>query len=114
MEEFHALRKREHKFHAKACVVDGIYFPSKRQANRYQVLSLLVKAGTITDLQIDNSQTTFRLEVNGQLVCKYRADAVYRENGERVVEDSKGYRTEAYLLKRKLMKACLGIEIREV
>jgi hypothetical protein len=85
-----------------------------KQARRYEELKLLVRGGTITDLQIDNEQTTFRLEVNGQLICKYRADATYRENGEFVVEDTKGFRTEGYILKRKLMQACLGIKIREV
>ena len=73
-----------------------------------------MRAGTIKDLQIDNLQTTFRLEDNGQLICRYRADATYQENGQLVVEDTKGFRTEAYQLKRKLMRACHDIEIREV
>jgi len=111
-----ALKKQKapHKYHAEGCVVDGIRFPSRKQARRYEELKLLVRAGTIKDLQIDNLQTTFRLEVNGQLICRYRADATYQENGQLVVEDTKGFRTEAYQLKRKLMRACHDIEIREV
>ena len=31
-----------------------------------------------------------------------------------IVEDVKGYRTEAYQLKKKLMRAVYGIEITEV
>jgi hypothetical protein len=114
LEEFRAQQQKAHKYRAKGCRVDGRWFPSQRQGRRYEELKLLVLGGTITDLQIDNRETTFRLEVNGQLVCKYRADAVYRERGKLVVEDSKGFPTEVYKLKRKLMQACLGIEIREV
>lgn len=46
--------------------------------------------------------------------CAYYADFVYFENGERIVEDVKGVRTEAYKIKRKLMRWIHGIEIREV
>ncbi len=42
----------------------------------------------------------------------YRADAVYLEKGETVYEDSKGYRTKEYLLKRAIL-AAQGIVVRE-
>jgi len=108
------LQRKDHKYHARGCRVDGLYFPSQKQARRYQELKLLVRAGAISDLQVDNSQTTFRLEVNGRLICRYRADATYRENGKLVVEDAKGFQTDVYKLKRELMRAIHGIEIREV
>lgn len=44
----------------------------------------------------------------------YVADFVYYHNGELVVEDTKGVRTEAYIIKRKLMRWVHGIEVREV
>ena len=44
---------------------------------------------------------------------KYKADFRYIEKGETVVEDVKGMRTPVYNLKRHLMKAVHGIEIRE-
>jgi hypothetical protein len=56
---------------------------------------------------------SFRLIVGGVLVCRYRADFVYVESGARVVEDVKGFRTVVYKLKRRLMLACHGIEIKE-
>ena len=34
----------------------------------------------------------------------YIADFVYEENGKTIVEDVKGYRTDTYIIKRKLFK----------
>ena len=85
-------------------------FSSKREYARHQALLLLQQAGRIADLR---TQVPFRIEINGMLVCKYVADSVYREGGLLVVEDCKGYRTPIYRLKAKLMRAALGITIRE-
>lgn len=48
--------------------------------------------------------------------CKYIADFVYRDlaTGETIVEDTKGVRTDAYIIKRKLMLHVHGIRIREI
>ena len=73
--------------------------------------ALLEKAGEVADIR---TQVPFRIEVNGQLVCKYVADFTYRERAMLVVEDAKGYRTPIYRLKAKLMLAANGIKIREV
>jgi hypothetical protein len=45
--------------------------------------------------------------------CSYIADFVYTENGKQVVEDSKGFRTADYKIKRKLMLSVHGIKIKE-
>ena len=39
---------------------------------------------------------------------------MYYENGVKVVEDTKGYRTRDYVLKRKLMLLVHNIKIKEV
>lgn len=44
-------RKNGNKYNNKKVEVDGIIFDSKREAERYQELSLLEKAGVIRDLQ---------------------------------------------------------------
>ena len=44
----------------------------------------------------------------------YIADYVYMKDGEKVVEDAKGYRTEIYRIKKKLLLYFYGIRIREV
>jgi hypothetical protein len=104
------VKFRRNKFGAKKTVVDGKIFDSIKEAKRYKELVLLQSTGIISDL---TCQVTFRLDVNGLLICKYRADFVYRENGHHVVEDVKGARTREYLLKKKLMRAVHGIDILE-
>jgi hypothetical protein len=50
-------------------------------------------------------------------VCKYISDFVYLENGQKIVEDVKSEYTRklpVYRLKKKLVKAVHGIDIKEV
>lgn len=103
---------RPHKYGAKRTEVDGISFPSKREAARWQQLLMLERAGVIDHLE---RQVRYKLEVNGQLICVYVADFRYLDEERRViVEDVKGMKTDVYRLKKKLVKACLGIDITEV
>ncbi len=105
------------KYKNKKVVVDGITFDSKKEATRYHQLKLFERAGLISDLKL---QKEFELipsqRINGKVVeraCKYKADFVYVEDGEMVVEDTKGVRTADYVIKRKLMLYVHGIRIRE-
>ncbi len=94
--------------------VGGKIFASKKEARRYKELLALQGAGMIRDLE---TQPVFDLEVNGVRVCRYVADFRYidlERGGVTVVEDVKGWRTEVYRLKAKLMKAVHGIDIQEV
>jgi hypothetical protein len=104
---------RRHKYGARRTVVGGIAFASAREARRYGELKILERAGRITGLEL---QPRFRLVVNGRHVGDYLADFRYVEGGRSVVEDVKSppTRTPVYRLKRKLMAALYGIEIREV
>lgn len=104
------------KYRAVPTVVDGIRFASKKEARRWQVLRLLEKAGEIIGLE---RQKKYNLCVNGYLIAIYISDFRYvpcnhRQEGEGwIVEDVKGFKTPEYKLKKKLMKAIYGIEIRE-
>ena len=98
--------------------MDGIAFDSYKEAKRYQELKALEKYGVIQDLQL---QAKFLLipsqRINGKVVereCSYKADFVYKENGKTIVEDTKGFRTPDYIIKRKLMLFVHGIRIREI
>lgn len=98
---------------------------SKREAKRLAELRLLEKAGEIVELR---TQVPFELVpaqyINGKCVeraVKYIADFTYKEvePGEAilsglVVEDTKGFRTPEYVIKRKLMLWVHGIRVREV
>lgn len=106
------------KYKNRKTVVDGITFDSKKESRRYQELRLLEQAGEIRDLKL---QVKFELipsqRVDGKVVeraCTYKADFVYRENGEIIVEDAKGFRTPEYKIKRKLMLYIHGIRIKEI
>ena len=100
------------KYHAKRTEVDGITFASKKEANRYQELKLLEKAKQIRDLQMQVPFPLIKKSPYGREI-KYYADFVYFENDRMVVEDTKGYRTDVYKLKKRLMAELYGITIKE-
>jgi hypothetical protein len=91
---------------------DGQVFDSQKEYDRWCNLRLLERAGMISDLR---RQVSYELipKQTGERSCNYVADFVYQENGELVVEDCKGFRTEAYKIKRKLMLWVHGIRIKE-
>ena len=90
--------------------LDGFQFDSRREGFRWIQLRQMERDGAIKKLQ---RQVVFPLIVNGELLCKYKADFVYETAGKRIVEDVKGVRTDMYRLKKKLMRIILGIEILE-
>ncbi len=117
------------KYGNKKTTVDGITFDSLKEARRYKELSLMQHSGMIQDLQMQVKYILIPAQREpdtvgarggihkGKLVereCTYVADFVYKENGETIVEDTKGFRTKDYLLKRKMMLFFHGIKIREV
>lgn len=106
------------KYGNRKVTLDGIPFDSRKEAKRWRELSLLERAGEISGLQ---RQVRFELipsqRIGGKVAERpvyYIADFVYTENGETVVEDTKGFRTKDYILKRKMMLYLKGIQIREV
>ena len=102
---------RRAKYGNKKTIIDGIKFDSKREAQRYGALQLMLKAGLISNLRL---QVPYQINVNGMKVCKYVADFVYEDKGVEIVEDVKGMRTPIYNLKKKLMKAVFGVVVSEV
>jgi len=119
------------KYGSKKVEIDGIVFDSKKEAKRFQELSLLEKAGAIQGL---NRQVKYVLipeqrepdiigkrggRKPGKLLereCAYIADFVYFDHGlgKIIVEDTKGFRTKDYIIKRKLMLFRHGIQIKEI
>ena len=96
------------KYNNKKVIVDGIPFHSIKEANRYKELKLLERAGKIKDLEL---QPKYELipttKTNSGTIRKvsYYADFRYidTQTGKEVVEDVKGYKTEVYKLKRKML-----------
>lgn len=118
--------RQKSKYGSRKVTIDGITFDSIREGKRYKELKLLERAGKISHLL---RQTKFVLipsqyetvTVNGkekdrciERACVYIADFQYLDkDGNLVVEDCKGFKTEAYKIKRKLMLQNYGIKIRE-
>ena len=91
----------------------GIVFDSKKEFHRWCELRLLERAGKITDL---DRQVKYELipKQDGERAVFYVADFVYIDaDGKTVVEDTKGVRTDAYKIKRKLMLWVHHIKIKE-
>lgn len=60
-------------------------------------------------------QVRYKLAVKKEHICTYVADFVVTfADGHTEIIDAKGVLTDVYKLKKKLMKACLGLDIREV
>lgn len=106
--QFRSLAKKPSKYHAQKTVVGGVEYDSKKESKRAQELEYLEKLGKIKNLQ---KQVRFILQdgyVNNQAQkirpISYIADFVYEEDGKKIVEDSKGFRTEVFLIKKKLFE----------
>lgn len=117
------------KYRSRKTEADGIVFDSKKEAARYRELQLLQKTGQITGLRLQEKYELIPAQREpdiagkrggirkGKLLehaCCYVADFVYEEDGKTVVEDTKGFRTKDYIIKRKLMLYVRGIRIREI
>lgn len=118
------------KYKSRKTSVNGVNFDSRKEADRYIELNLLSRSGAITSLK---RQVKFELipaqyepdiinprgkVKKGKLIeraVSYIADFVYTdENGKTVVEDTKGFRTKDYIIKRKLLLYMHGIRIKEI
>jgi Protein of unknown function (DUF1064) len=108
---------------AESTTVDGIKFPSKREAKRWSELRLLERAGQITELE---RQVKYELRaprgMNTEVIGHYIADfRYYRRVTTKntslevmVVEDAKGWRTDLYQWKIRHLRAQYGIVVEEV
>lgn len=86
----------------------GHIHDSQKEARRCDELHLLLRAKRISNLEIQRKfvlipYTKYQGMPN-ERECAYVADFCYMENGKLVVEDTKGYRTKDYIIKRKLFK----------
>ena len=102
------------KYHAKKTVVNGITFDSKKEAQRYIELHLMERSGEITNLARQVPYIVIEKSKYGRAI-RYIADFVYFDpkNKVTVVEDTKGFKTDVYKLKKRLLAEKYGIEIKE-
>jgi len=97
---------------------DLVTFDSKKEAKRFDELLLLAKQGIIKNLTL---QPEFEIiptvRWNKKTLCKikYIADFKYEQNGNIIVEDVKGFKTDVYQLKKRLfLLQNNNLEFREI
>lgn len=100
---------KQSKYKNKKVVVNGIKFDSELEANHYKTLLLLERAGAIKNLRLQvkfELQPSFNKNGKHYRAINYVADFVYYDISKKktVVEDTKGYLTEIYKLKKKLFE----------
>lgn len=98
------------KFKNKIVNIGGQTYHSMGEYKRECCLKQQLRSGIIKNLK---RQVTFKFEVNGVHICEYIADWTYTivEGNIDVVEDFKGIQTDTFKIKKKLMKACHGIDV---
>lgn len=112
-------RAKRTKYGNEVTMSAGKRFDSKAEAERWHYLSMIQKAGEITELK---HHVPFDLlpaqEVDGrkERPVRYEADFTYMKGGKLVVEDVKSgpTKTPAFVLKRKMLLFFHKIAVIEV
>lgn len=95
------------KYRNKKTQVDMYVFDSVLEARRYKQLALLERVGEIKNLKLQVPfllQESFRKNGKTYRKIEYIADFVYEENGQTIVEDTKGIKTDVFKIKQKLFE----------
>lgn len=113
--------RKPEKYHSqRVSTYTGVSFRSKKEEKRYWELMDLLESGEISDLKLEPQFTLLEgyRKPDGSRVKRlhYTADFSYIEDGKLVVEDVKSAptKTEAYGIRKTLMKDKYGIDIREI
>lgn len=96
---------RGNKYGAKKTTRDGIEFDSKMEADRYRMLMLLERAGEISELTLQPAFVLvepFTKMGKKKSGINYTADFMYKEDGQTIVEDVKGFAARDFSLRKTL------------
>ena len=106
------------KYGNKKTEVDGLVFDSKLEAKHWLELVAMQQRGEIFNLRRQVKYELIpavRLDGRMRPATKYVADFVYTDKGgNEVVADSKGFKTDVWMIKRRLMRWVHGIEVIEL
>ena len=99
-------RLSKNKYGNIKCECDGFKFDSIKEKNRYLELKLLQQYNAISNLELQvkfELQESFKDNIGTtQRAIDYIADFVYIENGDTIIEDVKGKKTDVYQIKKKM------------
>lgn len=95
------------KYRNKKVIVEDYVFDSLQESKRYKELKLLLRAGQISNLELQPHfllQDSFKKNGKTYRKIEYIADFKYIENGKTIVEDVKGLQTDVFKIKHKLFE----------
>lgn len=106
------------KYHNKKVTTPDGVFDSKKEFHRWEELKILQRVGEISSLKRQVPYAVVE-KTDKYRKAEYVADFEYKDkSGETVIEDVKGMRGGAayqmFKLKKKIIYAIYGIDIREV
>ena len=105
----HRFKPRtKHKFKAKAIVIDGIRFDSKKEGSYYRKLKIRQAAG---DILFFLRQVPVHLPGQTRLVVDFLE---FRTDGSVHFVDTKGVQTETFRLKKRQVEALYPFDIEVV
>ncbi len=110
------MRFKSSKYKNIKSKYDGKKFDSLKEKYRYMELKTLEEKGKISNLRTQvkyELQPSYEIDGKKTRAINYIADFVYELNGKEIVEDTKGYRTDVYKLKKKLFEYKYGKKIIE-
>lgn len=94
------------KYFNRKTIYNGRIYDSKKEAKRAYELEILQRAGLISNLEkqkVFELQPSFKINGKTERAITYVADFVYIKNGKIIVEDTKGFKTDVYKIKRKML-----------
>lgn len=96
---------RQNKYKNVKQEYNGLRYDSKKEAARAAELDVLVKAKEIKKWE---RQITLPLFFNGYKICGYRIDfVIWDKNNTIILEEVKGFETDVWRLKKKILEAIL-------
>lgn len=116
LQQKRAPKAKRRKFGNEPTTRGTFTFASKREAERFDVLSDELARGLISHFGLQPEFVLHAVDEKGvrHTVGRYIADFTYRRNGVTVFEDAKGMRTPLYLWKKKHAEFEYDVTIIEV
>lgn len=97
------LQKSGAKYHSETSQVNGVTYQSKFEAAYAQELDLRVRAREIVSWE---RQIKCEIVIDGIKICTYWVDfLVHYPNGDKELVETKGFETDLWKIKRKLLEA---------
>jgi len=100
--------KRKSKYNAERVEIDGIKFASKHEAEDYVKFKQLQAAGKILYFLM---QVPFLLPGGIKYLCDFQ---IFWSDGRIEYFDSKGFKTDVFIIKKKQVEALYPVKITEI